>query len=246
MPTASTIVIAREDLSIPGSDTDRAGENGTDVERRFFGLIRDNRPDVVVLDLSTTKGQGIQAIRKIREQSGVPILVVCAGQDEMASDYRIAGAAECLAVPIDIAQLNSTIQRIVELTRGDAIRPQPRLQRPQAVSFAGVTYHPDQNALRGPGGSNVKLTTSENDLLSHFLSRSWSVCSRAEIADVVYGRHRPVSDRAVDVLVNRLRRKLVTACGPSGDNLVKTEFRRGYILVADVAKVPLQTVQGGA
>jgi DNA-binding response OmpR family regulator len=238
---ASTIVIAREDLSIPGSEQDKDGppKDNVETERRFFELLRDNRPDVVVLDLGLTGGKGVEAIRKIREQSGVPILAVCASQDPLAADYRVAGAAECLLAPIDIAQLNSTIQNIIRLTKSASAA---RQRRPDALSFAGVTYRPDQNALRGPNGANVRLTTSENDLLAHFLARSWTVCTRAEIADVVYGQHRPVSDRAVDVLVNRLRKKLVSACGPSADNLVKTEFRRGYILVADVSTMSPQEV----
>jgi DNA-binding response OmpR family regulator len=239
MPMASTIVIAREDFSIPGSESGSRGpaSESAELERRFFELLRENRPDVVVLDLTTTAGKGVEAIRKIREQSGVPILVVCAADNPNSADYRIAGSAECLFAPVDIGQLNSTIQNIIRLTKSS---PAPRRRSQDAYSFAGVTYRPDQNALRGPNGLRVKLTTSENDLLSHFLTRSWTVCSRAEIANVVYGEHRPVNDRAIDVLVNRLRKKLVSACGENAENLVKTEFRRGYMLVAEVSTVMLQ------
>ena len=234
-PVASTILIAREDLSIPGSEQSAAGTKEDASEEHFFELIHNNRPDVIVLDLARTQGRGIEAIRKIREQSGVPILAVCASDDPRVNDYRIAGAAESLLAPIDIAQLNTTIQHIVRLTRSaPAVRQRPTAA---AFSFAGATYHVGQSTLSGPLESNIRLTTSENDLLGQLLKRPWAVCTRAEIANVVYGQHKPVSDRAIDVLVNRLRKKLVSACGPSAGNLIKTEFRRGYKFVIDVTTI---------
>jgi DNA-binding response OmpR family regulator len=228
---ASTIVIAREDLSIPGSERQGDETSPDEAERHFFDLLRDNRPDVIVLDLGRTQGRGIEAIRKIREQSGVPILAVCASDDPRVHDYRIAGAAECLLAPIDITQLNSTLQHIIRLTRS---APVTRQRAVAAFSFAGATYRPGQDTLSGPADRNVRLTTSESDLLTQLLNRPWAVCTRAEIVDVVYGKHPPGSDRAIDVLVNRLRKKLASACGPSAENLIKTEFRRGYKLVVDV------------
>src|ERR1700735_1022252 len=80
-PVASTIVIVREDLSLPGSDRQDGDGSPEAIERRFFDLLQDKRPDVVVLDLARTQGGGIEAIRKIRERNGVPILAVCGGDD---------------------------------------------------------------------------------------------------------------------------------------------------------------------
>jgi DNA-binding response OmpR family regulator len=77
--------------------------------------------------------------------------------------------------------------------------------------------------------------------LSHFVSRPWALHSRAEVGEMLYGRHRPTSDRAIDVVVNRLRKKLVDVCGPNGQSLIKTEFRRGYMLVADVTPAGTET-----
>lgn len=228
---ASTIMIAREDLSIPGSDWQNADGAPDAIERRFFDLIQNSRPDVVVLDLARTLGKGIEAIRKIREQSGVPILAVCAGDDVHIHDYRVAGAAECLIAPIDIAQLNATIQHIVRVTKPVGT---VRQRTVTAFAFAGASYRPGQNMLSGPAGENIELTTSENDVLLHLIKKPWGVCSRNDIAEVVYGKHRPVSDRAIDVLINRLRKKIAAACGESAETLIKTEFRRGYKFTADV------------
>ena len=65
--------------------------------------------------------------------------------------------------------------------------------------------------------------------------RPGTVCSRAEIAEILYGANRPSSDRAIDVVVTRLRKKLATLRGPDADNLIKTEFRLGYMFTGDVS-----------
>ncbi|HEV2303360.1 MAG TPA: winged helix-turn-helix domain-containing protein [Stellaceae bacterium] len=235
MGGAATILFAREDFSIPGgAEIPGAAKNPGALAARFFDLLRDSRPDVVVLDLSRSNGAGVEAILKIRQQSTTPILVVCEPDQQSAGDYRIAGAAECIPAPIDIMQLNQTLQQIIRVTG----RARPATVRTaSAYAFAGMTFFPHQNRLFGSPNTVAKLTSSESRLLFHFASYPWVLHSRAEVGEVLYGQHRPTSDRAIDVVVNRLRKKLVTLCGPSGQNLIKTEFRRGYMLVADVSTV---------
>jgi DNA-binding response OmpR family regulator len=86
--------------------------------------------------------------------------------------------------------------------------------------------------------NDAKLTTAENNLLNHLMQRPGIVCSRLEIAEVLYGPYRPTSDRAIDVVVNRLRKKLCAVRGSAAENLIKTEFRLGYIFVGEVAAAP--------
>ena len=97
-----------------------------------------------------------------------------------------------------------------------------------------ASFYPGRNLLTGPGGNNIDLTTSEARLLTHFVLRPWTLCTRSEIGELLYGPEHSVGDRAVDVLVNRLRKKLVLAGGTDAEQLIKTEFRRGYLLAADV------------
>jgi DNA-binding response OmpR family regulator len=237
MPGSSTVVVAREDLSIPGGDQEKlpTASEARVVERQFFESVRESRPDVLVLDLSNTKGKGIEAILKIRQKCAVPILVVCAADDPRTGDYRIAGAAECMLSPVDIVLLNEMILRIKRVTRlenGKTARQQ------QTVAFAGIVFRPEKNALSTMSGAMVRLTTAELDLLSLLVSRPWTICSRGEIGEVLYGRHRQKSDPAIDVIVARLRKKLASLIGPTAEELVQTKHRWGYMLAADVAAAP--------
>jgi|SRR5579862_443227 len=237
---ASTIVVAREDLSIPG-----AADAGTaaDVETRFFNVVRQHNPDVVVLDLTGSAGNGIATILKIRRRSGVPILVVCGVEDPLMREYCLAGAAECMQAPVDIMQLNQTVQQIIQLSQNSPGPPAAEPSPSQPIHFSAMTLYPHENLLIGTDGSATKLTTSENRVLVHFVNNPWTLCSRNDLAEALYGPRRPNSDRAIDVIVTRLRKKIGAAGGPVGQRLIKTEFRRGYVFVAEVSVGPLVAAQ---
>jgi DNA-binding response OmpR family regulator len=237
MPTATTIVVAREDFSIPGGDPSLELDpslSGTGNENRFFNLLRDSKPDVVVLDLSHANGKGVDTILRIRRNSTVPILVVCEENAPNARDYRIAGAAECIAAPVDVMTLNQALQQIVRVTRPPETAAPRETREPGSIAFAGLRFRPQQNVVIGGHGERIRLTSAENRLLSHLAANPWQVQSRTDLAEALYGRHRPATDRAIDVVVNRLRKKL-DPIGDSARDLIKTEFRRGYRFVSDVS-----------
>jgi len=98
----STVVVAREDLTIPGA-VEASGLDTNDPERienELFKTLEQNKADAVLLDLTDSRGQGIAAIRRIRRRSAVAILVVCRPEDTLAADYCRAGGG-CLPEPAD-------------------------------------------------------------------------------------------------------------------------------------------------
>ena len=233
MPAATTIVVARDDFSIPGGEI-RDGSEERDpaaLESRFFSLMREAKPDVVVLDLRQANGSGVGMILKVRRQTSVPILVVCGEDAQFAQDYRFAGAAECIASPVDVVAFNEVLQQIVRVN-GQAAPTSAR--EAEIIVFSGLRFRPHQNLVIGPDGKNVRLTTAESLLLAHFAANSWEIQSRSVLAEALYGKHRPATDRAIDVVVNRLRTKL-RSIGEATQHLIKTEFRRGYRFVCDTS-----------
>jgi len=237
MAGASTIIVVKEDFSIPGGEagTRDVAKRPAEVEQHFFALVRERKPDVIVLDFRNAVSDGTVTIRKIRQRTDISIVVIRDERDAHEQDYRIAGAAECLVAPVDVIVLNAVIQKIMRING-----PQASRKMPQAETFEveGMIYQPRQNIISANGAS-IQLTTAENQLFLHFISRPWTVCRRAEIAEILYDKHRPASDRAIDVVVTRLRRKLTSLRGLLADNLIKTEFRTGYMFVGDVSKAPL-------
>jgi two-component system, OmpR family, response regulator len=238
--SAATVVFVREDLSIPGG-TEIAWSPGVgvpDPETHFFNLLRETNPDVIVLDLGRLPSQGVATILKIRQRSQIPILVACDLRQSSAQEFRIAGAAECIPTPVDILVLNAALQQIIKVTGRDR---RHRTDIPETFAFAGFTFYPHRDLLAVANGATLGLTTSESRLLLHFALHPWRLCSRAEIIGMLYDGDRAAGDRAIDIVINRLRRKLVILRGAAAQSLIKTEFRRGYLLVAEVATAGRET-----
>lgn len=233
MSAAATIILAREDLSIPGAvPAVAASDPSNSIQARFFELVDRARPDVIVLDLSGTPSTGIQAILTVRGRTDIPILVVCDPQQPFLDDYRIAGAADCVAAPVSIIGLHNAIQNVLRARGRDSASAS---RTPQNLSFARMSFYPGRNLLAGENESRVDLTSSEGRLLAFLLSKPWALCTRNEIGTLLYGSGHSVGGRAIDVVVNRLRKKLAAVGGSDAKQLIKTEFRHGYSLVADVA-----------
>src|SRR5258708_20485949 len=105
----------------------------------------------------------------------------------------------------------------------------------QTIEFSGITFIPHEDLLVGENGVRAKLTTSESRVLNHFLTKPWIVCRRDEIAGSLYGRHLPNSERAVDVIVTRLRKKMASLVAGSAPRLIKTDYLRRYTFVSDAS-----------
>jgi DNA-binding response OmpR family regulator len=233
--SAATIIFAREDMSIPGAiDPPSSGANRLpDAETRFFTLLADGNPDVIVLDFTRRPAIGVATILKIRQRSQIPILVICNLNHPSTTEFRIAGAADCISAPVDIMTLNAALLRIIRVTGRNRINTTTDL--PRLFRFGGIRFDPHRNVLTTANGASLGLTTSESRVLLHLVSHPWRLCRRTEIADVLYGSDdRPAGDRAIDIVINRLRRKLGILRGRAAEALVKTEYRRGYLLVASV------------
>ena len=233
MSNTATIVLAREDLSIPGAGSSPASADT--VQERFFSLVNASNPDVIVLDFRKAPRSGADTIQTIRRRSAVPILVACDPAHPMAKVYRSAGASECLAAPVDPLCLGQAVRRIVRLTGNSGAQP---MLGPAIFSFAGMSFQSERNALIADGGASLELTHLEGRLLAHFLSRPWTLCSRAKIHQLVYGRNNAAGSRALDAVINRLRKKLSRLARPSAPSIIKTKVSHGYWLAADVTTVP--------
>ena len=111
-------------------------------------------------------------------------------------------------------------------------RPAPRTTPAAALRFAGWTLEPARRRLLNPDGVEVALTGGEYDLLLALVERANRVLTRDMLLDLLRGRQAGPFDRAIDVAISRLRRKLED----DGRNaqLIKTVRGGGYVLAATV------------
>src|SRR5947209_20386118 len=116
----STVVVAREDLTIPGA-VEASGLETNDpehIENELFKTLEQNKADAGLLELTASRGQGVAAIRRIRRRSAGHILGRCRGEDSVADDYGRGRTSACVNPRRYSPQLRRTVHR-----PGDSTRP---------------------------------------------------------------------------------------------------------------------------
>ncbi len=175
-----------------------SGEKGVEAARR-------NRPDLVLLDLMLPGMDGLEVCRALKANvatSDVPIVMVTArGEESDIVTGLELGAEDYVTKPFGIKVL---------LARVRAVLRRRTLKLPAAdepLRVHEIEIHPGRHEVRA-GGAEIVLTNTEFRIL-HFLARrpGW-VFTRYQIVDGIRGENYPVTERAVDVQIVALRRKL--------------------------------------
>ena len=177
--------------------------------------------DVLIVDVMMPGETGIEFTKSLRETSNVPVLFLSALSE--AGD-RIAGLAsggdDYLPKPFEPRELLLRLGSI--LRRQSAAPPQQRSE----IVMGNCTFNPQRGEFRRDG-QTVKLTTRERELLQLFSERPGEPISRTELA----GNSSSEGARAVDVQINRLRRKI--EADPATPVYLQTVRGSGYILYTD-------------
>ncbi|WP_171615365.1 response regulator [Roseicella sp. DB1501] len=179
--------------------------------------------DLLVLDVMMPGESGLELVESLRrEGKDVPVLMLTArgGPDDRVAGFEM-GADDYLAKPFDPRELALRIRTILRRT---APPPQPVLAQ-APVQLGMRWFDAERSELRGPEGT-IRLTGGEAALLTALARRAGEVLSREEIAAALGTPE--AGERAVDVQVTRLRRKIEP--DPREPRFLHTVRHRGYVL----------------
>ncbi len=191
-------------------------ETAADARAKLNGLSF----DLLILDVMMPGESGFDFAKSLRGTSSVPILMLTARD---AAESRIKGlemgADDYLSKPFEPRELSLRIANILK-------RAQPAAAPPvESVRFGPFVYHLVRGELR-KGEDVIRLTDREREMLRILCATPGETVSRLALA----GNGDQVSERAVDVQVNRLRRKIET--NPANPLFIQTVRGVGYRLVA--------------
>ncbi|WP_337187652.1 response regulator [Phenylobacterium sp.] len=231
--TARHILVVDDDTDLRGQIVDYLAEHGYQVhaaaDARTMDRALESAPiDLVVLDVMLPGEDGLSICRRLAAEGGPAIIMVSAMGEEIDRVLGLElGADDYLAKPCSprelLARVRAVFRRLDEV-RGGAPK------RGKAYRFQGFTVDALRRQLRAPNGATILLTSGEYSLLSAFLDHPQRILSRDQLLDIARGEEVDVFDRAVDVQISRLRRKL-HAC--SDGEIIKTVRGAGYMF--DVA-----------
>ena len=195
--------------------------DGAQARRLLSGL----EFDMIVMDVMMPGDDGITLTRELRKKMQTPILLLTAkGETQSRIDGFEAGADDYLAKPFEPKELLLRINAILRRV------PQMRVDSPPKVLHLGsVRYDIDRGELwRGP--DPVRMTATEAALMRIFSAQPGSPVSREKLVGDL-GRDDAAQERAVDVQITRLRRKIED--DPKQPRYLQTVRGAGYMLAPD-------------
>lgn len=205
-------------LESEGYEVETAGNGEEAIE-----ILHNVRTDLVILDLMMPKMDGLEACKRIREFSNVPIIMLTAKSDDndviLGLDY---GADDYITKPFNIMELKSRIRAILRRTRASSDE--------SARIIAGDLILDTRERTIYLNGEEVSLTAKEFDLMELLMRNEGRVYSRNNLLNIVWGYDYPGDDRTVDVHICRLREKLEKV--PAEPQHIMTKWGVGYYFKA--------------
>ena len=189
--------------------------------------------DLVILDIMLPGEDGLSLCRRLRAQSRIPILMLTARGDEIDRIVGLEmGADDYLAKPFNPRELLARIRSI--LRRATSLPESLADEDVRRFRFAGWSLDTQTRQLLSPGGVLVDLSGVEYKILRVFVEHPNRVLSRDQLLEFTQGREAAPFDRAIDVQIGHLRRKLDDDAREP--RLIKTVRNEGYVLAVAVEK----------
>jgi len=185
--------------------------------------------DLLLVDIKLPGEDGLQITRRVREVSNVPIIMLTGRSDEADRVIGLElGADDYLTKPFSPRELLARVRALLRRTR--ALDPVGSgLSRARAFRFSGWELNVRLRRLHDPDGNEVEITKTEFNLLVAFLMAPQHVLSREQLIEMSRLHTDEVYDRAIDVQIGRIRKKLSRP--GSDEQMIRTERGFGYIFL---------------
>lgn len=190
---------------------------------------KDKTFDLVISDVNMPILSGIEACKKIRELSNIPIIIISSCKSELDRVVGLEiGADDYIIKPFSQRELLARIKAVsrrfhIEIPKEDRIYPE--------YKFLDWVLKTSDQSLRKQDGTEVVISSGLYNLILAFVTNPKRVLSREYLMDLTKSRMYDSFDRTIDVQVGRIRKKLNKDKYP---NLVKTIRSEGYMFTGEV------------
>jgi len=234
------ILIVDDDAAIRTLLTEYLAENALRVSAAgtsaaMTAILADSAIDLIVLDLRLAGEDGMAIARELRSHSAIPIIMLTGVRDEADRVMGLElGADDFLTKPFSPRELLARIRTVLRRVRAVA-GAEAREGQIRAFRFGDFELNLRTRRLAGKNGARIALTNGEFNLLAALLASPRRVLTRDQLIEASRVYDNEVYDRAIDVQILRLRRKL--EADYSQPRYIITERGVGYSFDAAVETI---------
>jgi len=214
--------LLKEVLSFEGFEVSEAnnGEEG-------LALLSD-QIDLILLDVMMPKLNGMETLKRLRETWETPVLMLTAKGEEIDRVIGLElGADDYLPKPFSDRELMARIRAILRRTQSSSGKA---AKHSDCIEYQDIQVFPGKQEAYCQG-EVMDLTTTEFALLAHFIQHPGDTLTKEALSLDVLGKRLAAFDRAIDMHVSNLRKKLPERS--DGKSRIKTIRGRGYLLVEE-------------
>jgi len=187
--------------------------------------IAKQRPDLIVLDLNMPLEDGLSIIRDLKQKSDIPVIMLTATASPIDRVVGLElGADDYLAKPCELRELLARIRSVLRRAAPPAAAAAPTRN---VVRFGTKWLDLDVRLLRDKEDNEHPLTASEFSLLKAFAENPKRVLTRERLLELANARDAEAFDRAVDIRIMRIRRKIEP--DPAHPSVIRTVRGGGYL-----------------
>lgn len=235
-----TLLVVDDDIRIRSLLAGSLGAKGYRVltassASEMRGILNLHQIDVIILDIMMPGEDGLAACRKLDAEGGPPVILLSALGEVTDRILGVeSGAERYLPKPCSSQEVLAHVRSL--------LRKQHRISEPKhrVLSFSGYQVNLDMHELYNHEGALIDLSEGEFSVLRVFVTRPRRVLSRNDLLIAARGPDTASFDRAIDVQVSRLRRKLKDQDG----TLIRTIRNEGYMFDARIGALSNRETKG--
>ncbi|GLX67405.1 response regulator transcription factor [Paenibacillus glycanilyticus] len=229
------VLVIEDDVMMSDMLSMYLSEEGYSVRQAGSGeeglrTVQDFAPDIVLLDLMLPDMDGMEVCTSIRERSHVPIMILSM-KNEVSERVQAlkAGADDYMCKPFSMHEMTARVEALIRRSHFSTAEMASAEETEESI-LSPIQLDAERRMLL-VRGHLIETTFSEFEMMKLFLSHPGKVFSREELINTIRGFDSFVTDRAIDVHIVNLRKKIEQ--NPKEPRLIRTVWGFGYKYTSD-------------